>query len=110
MFTMQARFPFLDESVIRTLLEIPLWEIANLDEPVGKGDKKILREVCISFVLILRGSYYIKFLFLPPFADSISVPMLKVAKLLGLQEASFLPKRAIQVHIYKHVLPSIEQL
>ncbi|KAE8779023.1 Asparagine synthetase domain-containing protein 1 [Hordeum vulgare] len=59
----EARFPFLDESVIRTLLEIPLWDIAKLDEPVGKGDKKILREV---------------------------------AKLLGLQEAAFLPKRAIQ--------------
>ncbi|XP_047047855.1 asparagine synthetase domain-containing protein C4F6.11c [Lolium rigidum] len=59
----EARFPFLDENVIKTLLEIPLWEIANLDEPAGKGDKKILREV---------------------------------AKLLGLQEASFLPKRAIQ--------------
>lgn len=59
----EARFPFLDESVIKTLLEIPLWEIAKLDDPVGKGDKKILREV---------------------------------AKMLGLREAAFLPKRAIQ--------------
>ncbi|KAK3140062.1 hypothetical protein QOZ80_5AG0394980 [Eleusine coracana subsp. coracana] len=41
----EARFPFLDENVIQTLLDIPLWEIAKLDEPVGKGDKKILREV-----------------------------------------------------------------
>ncbi|PIA57680.1 hypothetical protein AQUCO_00600423v1 [Aquilegia coerulea] len=41
----EARFPFLDEDVIRTLLEIPLWEVANLDQPVGRGDKKILREV-----------------------------------------------------------------
>jgi len=41
----EARFPFLDENVIKTLLDIPLWEIAKLDEPVGKGDKKILREV-----------------------------------------------------------------
>ncbi|XP_073005455.1 uncharacterized protein [Typha latifolia] len=41
----EARFPFLDEDVIRTLLEVPLWEIANLDDPVGRGDKKILREV-----------------------------------------------------------------
>ncbi|WVZ90897.1 hypothetical protein U9M48_037151 [Paspalum notatum var. saurae] len=41
----EARFPFLDENVMKTLLEIPLWEIAKLDEPVGKGDKKILREV-----------------------------------------------------------------
>ncbi|CAI0463136.1 unnamed protein product [Linum tenue] len=59
----EARFPFLDEDVIKTLLEIPLWEVANLDEPSGVGDKKILREV---------------------------------ARLLGLQEASILPKRAIQ--------------
>lgn len=43
---LQARFPFLDEDVIATLLEIPLWEIAELDKPVGTGDKKILREVC----------------------------------------------------------------
>ncbi|CAN0929403.1 Asparagine synthetase domain-containing protein 1 [Linum grandiflorum] len=59
----EARFPFLDEDVIKTLLDIPLWEVANLDEPSGVGDKKILREV---------------------------------ARLLGLQEASVLPKRAIQ--------------
>lgn len=41
----EARFPFLDEDVIRTLLDIPLWEIADLDQPSGVGDKKILREV-----------------------------------------------------------------
>ncbi|KAL8106089.1 hypothetical protein AgCh_029771 [Apium graveolens] len=40
----EARFPFLDEDVIRTLLDIPLWEIADLDQPSGVGDKKILRE------------------------------------------------------------------
>ncbi|KAG8366451.1 hypothetical protein BUALT_Bualt17G0081400 [Buddleja alternifolia] len=59
----EARFPFLDEDVIRTLLDIPLWEIADLDQPSGVGDKKILREV---------------------------------ARLLGLNEAAILPKRAIQ--------------
>ncbi|KAJ4960612.1 hypothetical protein NE237_020522 [Protea cynaroides] len=59
----EARFPFLDEDVIRTLLDIPLWEVADLDQPLGKGDKKILREV---------------------------------ARLLGLEEVSSLPKRAIQ--------------
>ncbi|KAK4779918.1 hypothetical protein SAY87_016024 [Trapa incisa] len=59
----EARFPFLDEDVIRVLLDIPLWEIANLEQPSGMGDKKILREV---------------------------------ARLLGLSEASILPKRAIQ--------------
>ncbi|ESW29826.1 hypothetical protein PHAVU_002G101900 [Phaseolus vulgaris] len=41
----EARFPFLDEDVIRLLLNIPLWEVANLDQPIGIGDKKILREV-----------------------------------------------------------------
>lgn len=41
----QARFPFLDEDVIKTLLDIPLWEIADLNQPSGVGDKKILREV-----------------------------------------------------------------
>ncbi|XP_019445895.1 PREDICTED: asparagine synthetase domain-containing protein 1 [Lupinus angustifolius] len=41
----EARFPFLDEDVIRVLLNIPLWEVANLDQPSGIGDKVILREV-----------------------------------------------------------------
>ncbi|KAI3976704.1 hypothetical protein MKX01_008562 [Papaver californicum] len=41
----EARFPFLDEDVIKTLLEIPLWEVADLEQATGKGDKKILREV-----------------------------------------------------------------
>ncbi|KAL9246323.1 hypothetical protein vseg_019871 [Gypsophila vaccaria] len=41
----EARFPFLDEDVIKVLLDFPLWEIANLDQPSGTGDKKILREV-----------------------------------------------------------------
>ncbi|KAJ4804501.1 Asparagine synthetase domain-containing protein 1 [Rhynchospora pubera] len=41
----EARFPFLDEDVIRSLLELPLWEIANLEAPAGMGDKKILRQV-----------------------------------------------------------------
>ncbi|XP_030449428.1 uncharacterized protein LOC115671883 isoform X2 [Syzygium oleosum] len=59
----EARFPFLDEDVIKVLLGIPLWEIADLEQPSGTGDKKILREV---------------------------------ARLLGLHEASTLPKRAIQ--------------
>ncbi|GAB2280182.1 hypothetical protein Dimus_014820 [Dionaea muscipula] len=41
----EARFPFLDEDVIRVLLDFPLWEIADLNQPTGRGDKKILREV-----------------------------------------------------------------
>lgn len=43
----KARFPFLDEDVIRILLDIPLWEIADLNQPSGTGDKKILREVSL---------------------------------------------------------------
>ncbi|KAK1315940.1 hypothetical protein QJS10_CPA05g01741 [Acorus calamus] len=50
----EARFPFLDEDVINTLLEIPLWDIAELDQPVGRGDKKILREV--AWLLGLKGA------------------------------------------------------
>lgn len=50
----QARFPFLDEDVIRILLDIPLWEIADLDQPIGIGDKKILREVRFTFEFILE--------------------------------------------------------
>ncbi|KAG7640414.1 Glutamine amidotransferase type 2 domain [Arabidopsis suecica] len=41
----EGRFPFLDEDVIKTLLDIPLWEIADLEQPSGTGDKKILRQV-----------------------------------------------------------------
>ncbi|CAF2090534.1 unnamed protein product [Brassica napus] len=41
----EARFPFLDEDVIKTLLDIPLWKITDLEQPSGKGDKKILRQV-----------------------------------------------------------------
>ncbi|ONK58422.1 uncharacterized protein A4U43_C09F12380 [Asparagus officinalis] len=33
----EARFPFLDEDVIKSLLELPLWEIAELDKPAGRG-------------------------------------------------------------------------
>eukprot|EP00249_Psilotum_nudum_P008673 c21436_g1_i1 orf=198-2339(+) len=49
----EARFPYLDEDVILTLLETPLWEIADLKEQAGQGDKKILREV--AFYLGLKG-------------------------------------------------------
>jgi hypothetical protein len=41
----QARFPFLDEDVVAALLGLPLWEIVDLQQPIGFGDKKILRQV-----------------------------------------------------------------
>ncbi|CAN1838796.1 Asparagine synthetase domain-containing protein 1 [Linum perenne] len=53
----EARFPFLDEDVIKTLLNIPLWEVANLDEPSGVGDKKILREVSIQTHSFITSLY-----------------------------------------------------
>lgn len=48
----QARFPFLDEDVISTLLGIPLWDVVDLQQPGGIGDKKILRQV-VNFLLEL---------------------------------------------------------
>ncbi|CAI9297813.1 unnamed protein product [Lactuca saligna] len=45
----EARFPFLDENVIRILLDIPLWEIADLGQPSGVGDK-ILRKILVNFL------------------------------------------------------------
>lgn len=82
----------MDEDVIRTLLDIPLWEITNLDQPSGIGDKKILREVSVVSSSLLYHVLYVyqnlqMFLF----------HILKVAKALGLHEAAVLPKRAIQV-------------
>ncbi|CAB1105490.1 unnamed protein product [Ectocarpus sp. CCAP 1310/34] len=41
----EARFPFLDEAVVGYLRCLPLREVCNMDEPVGIGDKKVLREV-----------------------------------------------------------------
>ncbi|KAH7445277.1 hypothetical protein KP509_01G000200 [Ceratopteris richardii] len=43
----EARFPYLDEDVMHSLLKMPLWDIADLRQPLGKGDKKILREVAL---------------------------------------------------------------
>ncbi|KAH9565075.1 hypothetical protein CY35_04G058600 [Sphagnum magellanicum] len=47
----EARFPFLDEDVVAALLGLPLWEIVDLQQPIGFGDKKILRQVAISLGL-----------------------------------------------------------
>lgn len=51
----------MDEDVIRILLDIPLWEIADLDQPIGIGDKKILREVIFTSELYLRLDFEIAF-------------------------------------------------
>lgn len=39
----EARFPFLDESVVSFLNSLPVWEKANLALPRGTGEKLILR-------------------------------------------------------------------
>jgi len=41
----ESRFPFLDENVVTFVNSIPLWEVCFMEEPPGKGDKKLLREV-----------------------------------------------------------------
>ncbi|CAI9297812.1 unnamed protein product [Lactuca saligna] len=58
----EARFPFLDENVIRILLDIPLWEIADLGQPSGVGDKilrKLLKKSGKTFVLTFTLNSYI---------------------------------------------------
>lgn len=48
----------MDEDVIRVLLDIPLWEIANLEQPSGTGDKKILREVSYGYFYVRLYSFF----------------------------------------------------
>lgn len=52
----EARFPYLDEDVILSLLKVPLWEVADLTQPVGQGDKKILREIAVALGLTTVAS------------------------------------------------------
>jgi asparagine synthetase B (glutamine-hydrolysing) len=40
----EARFPFLDEAVVACLAETPLHAIADLAQPAGTGDKRVLRD------------------------------------------------------------------
>nr|KAJ0205239.1 hypothetical protein LSAT_V11C500280280 [Lactuca sativa] len=57
-WSLQARFPFLDENVIRILLDIPLWEIADLGQPIGVGDK-ILRKVSLSIPVLSLLNFHV---------------------------------------------------
>ncbi|EFJ36720.1 hypothetical protein SELMODRAFT_76505 [Selaginella moellendorffii] len=52
----EARFPFLDEDVIQTFLDIPLEEVVDLRQDLGIGDKKILRQVARSLGLSQSAS------------------------------------------------------
>lgn len=47
----EARFPFLDESVVSYLATLPLSLLADLSLPPGEGDKMLLREVAASLGL-----------------------------------------------------------
>ena len=54
----EARFPFLDEDVVRYLTTLPITDICDMKQPPGEGDKMILRivakmlgvEVCSNLV------------------------------------------------------------
>lgn len=39
----EARHPYLDECVVGQLLDTPLWMVADLRQPPGVGDKRLLR-------------------------------------------------------------------
>jgi asparagine synthetase B (glutamine-hydrolysing) len=41
----EARYPYLDEDFMLSILRTPVHEIANLNLPAGIGDKKCLREL-----------------------------------------------------------------
>ncbi|KAK3282635.1 hypothetical protein CYMTET_9632 [Cymbomonas tetramitiformis] len=47
----EARFPFLDEGVMATLLGLPLWAVSDLRLPRGVGEKCVLRHVARSLGL-----------------------------------------------------------
>lgn len=47
----EARFPFLDESVVSFLNSLPVWEKANLTLPRGIGEKLILRLAAVELGL-----------------------------------------------------------
>ena len=40
----EVRSPFLDESFIAHIRQLPLWHITNMNLPPGTGDKQILRK------------------------------------------------------------------
>ena len=47
----EARFPFLDEAVIAALASLPLLELADLAQPPGVGDKRVLRSIAAALGL-----------------------------------------------------------
>lgn len=113
---MQARFPFLDEEVVETLLDMPLWDIVDLQQPIGHGDKKVLRAVCTSTralychlpmlescecILFSFGAPCITICLVIPDVNMVhlgALVIMQVAMTLGLTGAASLPKRAIQVN------------
>ena len=51
----EARFPFLDEEVIRTIAHTALPLICDLTLPEGHGEKRILRYVGVCLSVCLSG-------------------------------------------------------
>lgn len=41
----EGRHPFLDESFVQHVLQLPLWCVADLRLPPGEGDKLLLRSM-----------------------------------------------------------------
>lgn len=52
----EVRFPFLDENFVTILNTIPLYEVCNLNQPPGVGDKMILRQVILPSLELTAGS------------------------------------------------------
>ena len=47
----EARHPFLDEECISTVLGLPLWIVADVQQPPGVGDKRLLRAALVKLGL-----------------------------------------------------------
>ena len=54
----EARFPFLDETVLRTLSTLPLPSVTDLSAPQGEGDKHLIRSAANTLGLKLASSLH----------------------------------------------------
>lgn len=55
----EARHPFLDDQVVQEALSWPVQALANLNQPPGEGDKKVLRE-CLHHLKLHRAAARVK--------------------------------------------------
>ncbi len=51
----EARHPFLDEVLVAATLAAPLWHLADLRQPPGQGDKRVLR-ACLARLGLPRAA------------------------------------------------------